>query len=451
MKDRDRVWMRSMLTVGSILLVTPVHAAESASAVAATNSEVTAESYLEEVWTRDKLTGDWRGLRSDISKHGIDIDLRLSEYYQNVTTGGVHENDEFGGTMDYRVNVDAHKLFGTWQNLSLNMHARTRWGQDSNSDAGALVLPNAGMLMPSPGRYHGTDITGLSISQLFPFVAERTGSVTVGKLDVIDLVTGFFPNIGYGQEGFLNVNAQVSAMPWFGSVQGLALYGGMGVTIHPKYDVPESGVVVAGTRNVATDWGSLNDSFDDGSFLAAFQRFFWDMDDKMGYFMIFAGGSTKDQASNDPHDFIQIPGQGIESTEDKEPWDVALYLYQDIWQAKDNSSRKANILIGGTVGPDNPQFSQYNFFANVEMFGLMESRPRDRMGVGGWWNSLSDDFEDLADLAGLNLQDTWGFELYYNYELTPWAHVSADVQLVENQNVDDDFAIITGARMVVDI
>jgi len=81
----------------------------------------------ESIWTRDKLTGDWWGVRSDLSKRGIDIDLRLSQYWQDVADGGREENDEYGGTIDYRVNVDAGKLFGA-QGWSINMHARTRFG-----------------------------------------------------------------------------------------------------------------------------------------------------------------------------------------------------------------------------------------------------------------------------------------------------------------------------------
>jgi hypothetical protein len=48
------------------------------------------------------------------------------------------------------------------------------------------------------------------------------------------------------------------------------------------------------------------------------------------------------------------------------------------------------------------------------------------------------------------LRNTWGFEMYYNYELTPWSHLSADLQLVQNQRKGDDFAIIPGVRMVID-
>ena len=170
----------------------------------------------------------------------------------------------------------------------------------------------------------------------------------------------------------MNIHSMVSALPWFGAVQGLSLYGAIGMTVNQEYGMPQSGLIVLGTENVATNWGSISDSFDDGTFLAGFHRFFWKMDEKPGYFMVFVGGSTKKQASNDPHDFIHIPGQGIENTKEKKPWNVAAYVYQEFWQAEGNSKRKAYFFTGGTAGPDNPQFAQYNFFANVEMFGLME-------------------------------------------------------------------------------
>jgi porin len=402
------------------------------------------------IWSREKLTGDWCDFRLEMADHGINFDLRLSQYYQGVTSGGANTNAEYGGTIDYRLKFDGEKLFDA-KGWTFDMHARTRFGQDINADAGALVLPNGGMMMPLPGDYHGTDITGLTATYMFPFFAERTGSITVGKLDVIDLVTGFFPNVSYGQEGFMNVNSLASNMPWFGAVQGLSLYGGMAITIHPKYKVPESGFIAAGTENVSTSWNSLSDSFDDGTLYAGFHRFFWDLDDEMGYFMVYLSGSTKDQASNDPKDYIEIPGQGIVSTDSHKPWDVALYLYQDFWRDQDNPNRKANFMLGGTVGPDNPQFAQYNFIANIEAFGLMPSRPDDRIGACWWWNGLSDNFTDLVeDGTGEKLQNPWGFEFYYNYELTPATHLTAGLQLVENQSEDDDFVIIPGVRMVMD-
>jgi carbohydrate-selective porin OprB len=363
--------------------------------------------------------------------------------------------------MDYRVNADAKKVFGLWKGLSFNMHARTRFGEDINANAGSLVLPNTGMLMPSPGDFHGTDITGLTASQYLPFFG-GLANVTVGQFDVIDTVTGFFPRIAYGQEGFWNVNGMVTALPWFGAVQGLSLYGAIGVTINQKYKMPQSGLIVLGTENESTSWGSLGNAFDEGTWLAGFHRFFWELDDKMGYFMVFGGYSTREQGSNDPHDFVVIPGQGIEDTKEKNPWDIAAYLYQEFWQAEGNPDRKATFVIGGTAGPDNPQFAQYHLFAAVEGYGLFEPRPHDRMGVSGWYNWLSDDFKKLVSPVK-DLRDFWGVELYYNIEINKWLHLTPDLQFVKNENGGqpgipflqkkkngDDLAVIPGVRLVMD-
>jgi carbohydrate-selective porin OprB len=156
-------FLAALLTLCAVLFTTNTWAEDS-------------KTWAEDIWTRDKLTGDWRGLRSDLSKHGIDIGLRLSYYGQRVTSGGVDKNGEFGGTMDYRFNFDTNKLFGTWKGFSVNMHARTRFGQDVLADAGGMTLPNTGMLMPLPGDYHDTDITGLIVNQYFPAARSTSAS-----------------------------------------------------------------------------------------------------------------------------------------------------------------------------------------------------------------------------------------------------------------------------------
>jgi porin len=404
---------------------------------------------IKEVWDRDKLTGDWGGLRTDLAEHGIDIGLRLSQYGQGVSSGGVNRNAEYGGTMDYRANIDAKKLFGLWEGLSFNIHARSRFGQDINADAGAFVLPNAGLLTPLPGNYHGTNVTGLTVNQTFSISDEHAGLFTLGKLDIIDALTLFFPSVSFGQEGFSNVNSLVTALPWFGAVNGLSLYGGWLATVNQEYQIGQSAILVTGTENVTTTMSGLSDSFDDGVWIAAFHRFLYKLDDKPGYFMVFGGFSTKDQASNDRHDFVVKPGQGIQSTNQQKPWDIALYLSQVLWQAEGDSKRNTSILIGGTAGPDNPQFAQYNFFTAVEAYGPVASRPHDRMGVAGWYNWLSDDFKDLVSPV-LRLRDTYGFEFYYNIEINKWLHLTPNLQLVRNERKADDFATIAGVRMVMD-
>ena len=411
------------------------------------------------LWTRDKLTGDWGGGRTYLSDHGIDTDLRLSYYGQRVSSGGRDQNGEWGGTMDYRLNVDANKLFGSWKGLSFNMHARTRFGQDVLADAGGMTMPNTGMLMPLPGDYHGTALTGFTVNQMFPLGEEHLGMLTLGKLDILDAVSLFFPSVGYGQEGFWNVNALVSALPWFGAVNGLSLYGGWLASINEEFQIGESAILVTGTDNVTTSW-SINDSFKHGVWIAAFHRFLWKLDDKPGYFMVFAGGSTREQVSVESLDFIFKPGAGLTVTDDeKKPWNVAVYISQVLWQAEKDPNRKATILIGGTAGPDDPQFAQYNFFTNLEAYGPMASRPQDRMGVAFWYNWLSDDYVDtlsnipndpILNIGPIFVRDTWGFELYYNFEINKWLHLTPDLQIVKNEFKGDNMAIIPGIRLVVD-
>ena len=424
---------------------------------AASTADVTSS---QGIWSRDKLTGDWWGGRSDLSDHGVDIDLRLSQYYQGVTSGGVDTNSEYGGTMDYRVHIDTSKLLGTWEGLTVDIHARTRFGNDILADAGGLTVPNTGMMMPLPEDYDGTDITGFTVNQTFAFGEKHLGLATVGKLDILDAVTLFFPSVGYGQDGFWNVNSLVTALPWFGAVDGLSLYGGWLATINKEYQVGQSAILVTGTKNQTTS-DSIDNSFEDGVWIAAFHRFLYSIDDKPGYFMLFGGYSTKDQASNDPHDHIIKPGviasndttdvigPVIESTKDKKPWDVAVYISQVFWQAEGDPKRKATILTGGTAGPDNPQFAQYSIFAGVEGYGLIASRPHDRMGVSAWKNWLSDEFTDLVSPVA-DVRDLYGFELYYNIEISKWLHLTPDLQLIHNGHKGDDLAVVPGVRLVVD-
>jgi porin len=354
--------------------------------------------------------------------------------------------------MDYRAHIDGKKLIGTWEGLSIDIHARTRYGQDVNADAGDLVLQNMGMMMPGPGNYHGTRVTGLTLTQAFPFF-DKPALISGGILDAFDLLNAFFPHIGHGQEGFMNVNSMIDVLPWMGAIRGLSLYGGWVGTINTEHKAPETGFLVTGTENESQSLGSVSDAFDKGVFLAGFHRFFWklgDKGDKPGYFMVFAGGSTRGQKSNEPNDIVIVPGPGLVNTrQNKKPWDVSLYLYQEFWQAPGNPDRKTKIMLGGTMGPGNPQFAQFSVFANLETFGLMKSRPHDRMGVGGWGSLLSDNFKTLVSPV-IDLRDLWGAEIYYSVQIIPSVHLTADLQIVQNERNGDNIAVIPGVRLVTE-
>ena len=72
------------------------------------------------------------------------------------------------------------------------------------------------------------------------------------------------------------------------------------------------------------------------------------------------------------------------------------------------------------------------------------------MGVSFWYNWISDEFEDLVDPVE-DVQNFYGFELYYNIAVNKWFHVTPNVQLIENEFEDDDFAFVPGIRTVIDL
>ena len=39
-----------------------------------------------------------------------------------------------------------------------------------------------------------------------------------------------------------------------------------------------------------------------------------------------------------------------------------------------------------------------------------------------------------------------GVAVYYNAAITPWFHLTADLQIIDNENASDDTAIISGLR-----
>jgi carbohydrate-selective porin OprB len=73
------------------------------------------------------------------------------------------------------------------------------------------------------------------------------------------------------------------------------------------------------------------------------------------------------------------------------------------------------------------------------------------MGVSGWYNGITNDVKGLTSTLGIDVRDNWGFEIYYNAEITPWLHVSPDLQFLMNSSKGDDIAIVPGARLVLDL
>jgi porin len=71
------------------------------------------------------------------------------------------------------------------------------------------------------------------------------------------------------------------------------------------------------------------------------------------------------------------------------------------------------------------------------------------MGVGYFYSGLSGDLKDLFPRL-TPLEDVQGVELYYNAAITPWFHLTTDVQVIEPASSERDTALVLGLRGKVD-
>lgn len=392
--------------------------------------------------SRPKLFGDWHGARSGLAAHGIIPDLQLTQFYQGVTNGGVEQRDAYGGKLDYIFTFMSEQM-GLWKGGMMLLHAETRFGEAIVGEAGDLATPNTNMLFPVPGQ-NRTAITNLLLIQA---LSERW-AVFGGKVNSLDFWTMFYPNVGRGLDGFMNLNSLAAGMPWLRFVQ--LSENGAGV-LAMKGKQPQGGFVVFDPRNSSTTSG-LNNMFDQGAAMLGLWKFFTEVNGKPGSHLFAGGWSSKQYTSLDDVSVVGIPGQGLGLVAGQETgaWSLAYYYDQVVWADPCNEARKLQLFTGGSLSDGNPSFSRWNWFMSVEAFGMIHGREQDRAGVAYFYNDLSNDLRQLVSPL-VALQEVQGVELYYNAALTPWFHLTGDLQVVDNALESNDPAIILGLRGKIDL
>ena len=130
-------------------------------------------------------------------------------------------------------------------------------------------------------------------------------------------------------------------------------------------------------------------------------------------------------------------------------WFAGYFGEQRLWQDPCNEKRYTKLY--GYVGLADRDVSPYEWTAAItlEAFGPSQHRPGDRMGIGYFYNGLSVPLENLAAPV-VALQDVHGGEVYYNAEITPWFHLTVDVQAIQSDVQARDTALVLGLRGKMD-
>jgi len=190
--------------------------------------------------------------------------------------------------------------------------------------------------------------------------------------------------------------------------------------------------------------------FDNGANIAGLWRFFTECHGRPGSHLFLGTWASGDYTSLDPLDWIIIPAQGIVAPEQTGSWCLVYVMEQQLWADRCNKNRNVGLL--GVLGLADPDTNPFEWTADVKLQGqgLLRCRQRDTMGVGYFYSGLSEQFKQLLNPV-VPLHDVQGVELYYNAAVTPWFHLTADLQVVEPGAAAADTAVVFGLRAKVDI
>lgn len=399
---------------------------------------------------RGFLLGDWGGLRTDLAKKGIRFRGSLTPTFQSVADGGTEETSAFSQSGDIWAAIDFHRM-GLIPGGLLVMRAEFDTGRTVNNKAGIIMAPNFNALIPVSGEA-GRDIISITNLYYTQFFGERFG-VWLGRTDNfsnanLNEFAGLNPHVGKTQ--FQNVALSGPAVMTVTQPYVTSL--GAGVFARPTDNWELAAMVMDSRESSLTD--GLGDFGRDWNsfFAASYRHRIGDLPGRqlVGFSYSWNGDYTKldkSQLSN------IVRGAPLQSED--ETWAVIYSGFQYIQVFDGDTSKPINLkdgradhrgwgvfLMAGVADEDtNPV--QWSVSAGIGGRGILPSRPNDEFGIGYFYIDLKAGV--LANIIGLKSSEQ-GVELYYDFEVLPWVHITPDLQIVDPGFAASDTAIIVGLR-----
>ncbi len=384
---------------------------------AAASAQEQGPDYSGDLWSRTKLTGDWGGTRTDWASKGFTTDLDFTGIYQNVVDGGFDEADDFISSADLVFNLDTGKA-GLWPGGFFKTRVETRFGESVNSQAGTLQPVNADALFPAVSGRVDQDVWGITELTFTQFLSPEFG-VILGLINGMGGDANELAGSPGSDDRFLN-----SAFRY--SVIGATIPGGAPmVTLGAGAIFIPNEWIFGSVMVMDTEESSGFNPFDtnEGTTLATEWTIKHELAGQSGgqvIGLLYSFDNDFLAIGSDPRD--NIPSTGAPPTDDDV---LAFYynVYQYIWSEGD---RKWGVF--GRFGiTDGEGVFDWDMSVGLGGKGMFSSRPNDTFGLGYYYTAPS----DIPLLRAVGVDDEQGVEAWYNFEITPSLHVTADLQVID--------------------
>jgi len=415
--------------------------------------------YSGDFWERYTLFGDFGGARQRLYDDGVAFDATLTQVYQGVASGGINDDEyEYQGLLEYGLTLDTGKL-GWWPGGLLVSNIYSSFGDTVLSDTGNIAPVNFNSILPDadPSK---TAAMEYYLTQALP----TKTVVTVGRINAANFLDrSRFANDRKTQ--FLNAslgnNLMVGNFVSFSTYavlvdqpinKNLTVYGAVfDSALQPNESSPDGGLFSDIGAGVGADieWeigdglkGSINPVFiysnkdtaevDNPYYqLSPLEDLLIPINASVGKPDNYAVIATLDQ-------YLWTPANAKSLAEPASgPKPAADYTFQE---------PGVGLSLRAGYGPEDR--NPWNIFLSAAIGGrgVIPGRPYDRFGLGVYSMILSDDYDDLI-LIGDILDDETGFEVFYNFAITPALQISINAQWIEPGIESTDDTWVLGSRL----
>lgn len=397
--------------------------------------------YTGDLCHRAALTGDWCGLRQKMMDKGIRFNANLTQTLQGNLGGGVSKRAWYQGGLRYEFDLDTGAA-GLWPGGWLHVRGETQYGKNDLFDSGALMPVNTDALYPVPDQK-----TCLSEAYYTQFVAPWMG-FTAGKMSPRD------NNVFAHDETTQFMNMAFNCNPVVGTTVPLDFLGA-GVILAPT-DWFTLTTLVLDSEGIANVSG-FDTVFDRGTSIFQMAQFGIKPFGQQGHQRLAWTWSDRSQVELRQDTRLIIRqlileklglGPGPTLKRQGSDWSFMYDFDQYLYTKPGTKDQGIGVFgrFGFSDGTVNPVGQFYSL--GVGGKGMIPSRDHDTFGVGYYYLAVSD---KMGPLLRRFVQNEQGVEVYYNIEVTPWLHISPDIQVIDpGLSRLSDTAVVAGIRMRID-
>jgi len=354
-------------------------------------------------------------LRPTLGDKGLSWDLSFTSVFAGVFEGDARDKDfDWGHRVDAFIRADTEKM-GLWNGGGFHVHLESRFG-DSTKRAvprsGGLFPPNSSATVPlgDPGRLVATSL-------YYSHRLGEHGSLMFGKINALDLPANdpFFG--GWGRDRFSNV---AFTAPPSGVVPPVI----MGAILSYRVEPMTYTLMVFDPGDHTNDYWP-DDLFNDGINVSLGATWAGMIAGRASTLGVTATYST--QGGMDLRDLMLPPG--LVAGTKKDSYNVAISASHLLWESADHPGKGLGIYAKAAIADGNPNPISSSIVGGMAAHGLVPSRPDDVIGLGAYHYDFSDDLR-LGAAPLVKIGNETGVEVFYNAALTPWCHLTADLQWI---------------------